>query len=65
MRRDRSVICRFSGCDETAAATVGAVALCLLHKSYILELMDRGVALTREYVLTDDESVIAVEEIEI
>ena len=65
MRRDRSVICRFSGCDETAAATVGTLALCLLHKSYILELMDRGVELTRENALKDDGVVIAVEEIEL
>jgi hypothetical protein len=65
MRRDRSVICRFSGCDETAAATVGTLALCLLHKSYILDLMDRGVELTRENAPADDGSVISVEEIEI
>lgn len=65
MRRGQSVICRFNGCDETAVATVGILALCLLHKSYILELMDRGVELTRENAPADDGSVIAVQEIEI
>jgi hypothetical protein len=44
---------------------VGTLALCLLHRSYILDLMDRGVELTRENALADDGSVIAVEEIDI
>ena len=36
-------LCRFSDCDETATATVGTVPLCVLHQSYVLQLMDQGV----------------------
>jgi hypothetical protein len=34
-------ICRVNGCDAGATATVGTTALCALHQSYVLELMDR------------------------
>lgn len=46
--------CQFSGCDAGAAATVGIVPLCALHESYVLELMDRGVARTAE-----DEAIMS------
>jgi hypothetical protein len=35
-------VCRFYGCDATVSATVGIMPLCLLHRSYVLQLMDRG-----------------------
>ena len=42
MKQSRPRICRFSLCDETATGTVGVVALCALHQSYIAQLMDQG-----------------------
>jgi len=43
-RRAPDPICRFSGCDATATATVGTVALCALHRSLIDTLLDQGVS---------------------
>ena len=38
----RPAVCRFSGCDAAVSATVGIMPLCLLHQSFVLQLMDRG-----------------------
>ena len=38
----RPAVCRFSGCDAAVSATVGIMPLCLLHESFVLQLMDRG-----------------------
>jgi hypothetical protein len=45
-------VCRFTGCDAEASATVGTVRLCALHESYVVQLMDRAVGPTAEDVLT-------------
>jgi hypothetical protein len=55
MGQRRSRICRFNHCDETATATVGIVALCPLHESYVLELLDRGVGPTGEPLISVGE----------
>ena len=44
----RSAVCRFYGCDAAVSATVGIMPLCLLHQSYVLQLMDRGTYRTFE-----------------
>ncbi len=44
----RSAVCRFNGCDAAVSATVGIMPLCLLHRSYVLQLMDRGTYRTAE-----------------
>ena len=49
-------ICRVSGCDAAATTTVGTTALCALHQSYVLELMDKRLdqATENDSAVTDD-----------
>lgn len=56
-RRERrvatEVICRFTGCDATATATVGTVTLCGLHRSFIENLLDNGVPVQESQPVAD------------
>jgi hypothetical protein len=64
----RFVVCRFTGCDDDATVTVGALPLCALHRSYVLQLLDSGVALTSEsasVITSDDWALISVGDLEI
>jgi hypothetical protein len=55
-------ICRFSSCDEAATGTVGVVALCLLHQSYVVQLMDHGDGPAGAAARSPDWPLIAVGE---
>jgi hypothetical protein len=39
---EQPTICRFSDCDRDATDTVGTMALCALHRSFIDQMMDDG-----------------------
>lgn len=68
MQQSQFGICRFSSCDEAASATVGIVPLCMLHQSYVLELMDRGIGPTGESRLAEmgqEWSLISVGDLDI
>ena len=56
LRRSHEPLCRFEGCDATATATVGTVALCALHRSFIDSMLDHGVAATEAAPVASDPS---------